>query len=361
MVETGEKVSSPPSNVRKDLEFFKVFLPEFSSHELEIPPAFIDILKKPLPNHLLLIDEIGRLWGVETKAEERVRLAAVSRETVRVVVFKRGWEKFANDQSLEFGDFLVFRYDGDSRFSVTIFAKDGCKKDLGLVTTTGLPRVSVAKEPVVADPAKISTKPERRQGCCGERVNQTWKRDSVKEKPIRTESEDVSTIKTEPDDESTIKTESEQWINSRRKVYRARDPCGVSWFTHKKLRGFEESVIKPKNPHFVRNITDISLRQMEIPTAFLKDNGIDMEEDIELCDENGKKWPLKIVNRNRRLTFSQDSWLCFCESHELKKTCKCIFEFIVRSNGKCNDIQVRIVRGSLLTTVTKRSYQVLAV
>nr|VDD37443.1 unnamed protein product [Brassica oleracea] len=63
MVETSEKTSSPSSSShgRKDLEFFKVYLPEFSSHQLVIPQAFINILDKPLPKRVVLVDEIGRL------------------------------------------------------------------------------------------------------------------------------------------------------------------------------------------------------------------------------------------------------------------------------------------------------------
>ncbi|KAJ4891022.1 putative B3 domain-containing protein [Raphanus sativus] len=327
MVETSEKVSSPYT--RKDLEFFKVYLPEFSSHELVIPQAFINILGKPLSKKVVLVDEIGRLWAVETKTEERVGVG---------VVFKQGWEKFANGHSLEFGDFLLFRYDGDSRFDVAIYAKDGCKKDLDRF------RVSVEVEPVIVKPVGISIKPEPWEGC-GKRVMQNRKRVSVRE-----ERNVLGEI--EPDHRR----------NTRRKVNRSRDPREMSWVADKKHQGFEEPVYKPKNPHFVRNIRAGSLRQLEIPTTFLKANGIELKEgqDIELCDENGKKWPLKIEKHDRGHIFSYDLWLCFCESHNLRNPNKCLFEFIVSSDGTCNQILVRIFRGTLLTTATKSGYHVLS-
>ena len=183
MVERSEK--------GKDMEFFKVCLPEFSSRKLVcsslisvtslrgysfpvglnikinlqvIPPAFVNILEKPLPNQVVLLDEIGRLWNVETKTEEGVG----------DVVFKKGWEKFANDHSLEFGDFLVFSYDAVSRFSVKIFDKNGCKKYLVAVTTADRSRVAVEKEPVLVKPVDdISTK----------RCGKSRKRVPVKEEP----------------------------------------------------------------------------------------------------------------------------------------------------------------------------------
>ncbi|KAF8101467.1 hypothetical protein N665_0205s0060 [Sinapis alba] len=288
MVETSERVSSPSSSyARKDLEFFKVYLPEFSSRELTKT-------KK------------------DTEEEEEDRVGDV--------VFKKGWETFANDHSLEFGDFLVFSYNGAvSRFSVTIFAKDGCKKDLVsvVVTTAERSRVAVEKEPPVLV------------------------------KPVDDKKKSSVLVEVEPE--------------NRRKVNLARDACERAWDPEKKKhKGFEEPVYKPKNPHFVRNITNGSRRQMEIPTSFLKSNGIEMEEeDIELYDENGKKWPMKIVNHVRGRRFSPGLWLCFCQSHKLSTSNKCLFEFVVTSNGTCNQILVRIFRGRLLT-VTRNSYQVLA-
>lgn len=81
---------------------------------------------------------------------------------------------------------------------------------------------------------------------------------------------------------------------------------------------------------------------------------------MELWDENGKKWPMEIVHHDRGFRFSHDSWKRFFESHKLMSNNKCIFEFIVASNGRCNEIQVRIVRGRLLTSITKSNYHVLA-
>ncbi|CAA7056893.1 unnamed protein product [Microthlaspi erraticum] len=308
-----EKVSS---YARKDLQFFKVFLPEFSSRELVIPPAFIDILEKPLPNEVSLRDEIGRSWFVDTETED-------TDERLRVV-FKQGWKLFAEDQSLEFGDFLVFSYDGRSRFSVTIFAKDGCKKDLGFVTATDRStRVSADER-----------EPERR---VKRNRHSEW---------VDIEPEYVSTIKTEPE--------------RHRKVNQAGGSCDIP-VPEKKRRVFEEPVIsKPKNPHFVRNISHCTLYKLDIPTTFLKSNGIELEKEVELCDEDGKKWPMEIVHHEKGFRFSHVLWKRFFESHKLMTNNKCIFEFIVASNGRCNEIQVRIVRGPLLTTMTKSYYHVLA-
>lgn len=45
------------------------------------------------------------------------------------VYFKSGWEKFVQDNSLEFGDFLIFYYNGGSDFFVSISGKNNCLKE----------------------------------------------------------------------------------------------------------------------------------------------------------------------------------------------------------------------------------------
>lgn len=43
-------------------------------------------------------------------------------------VFGDGWKGFVADQSLAMGDFLLFRYDGNSRFKVLVFDSTACEK-----------------------------------------------------------------------------------------------------------------------------------------------------------------------------------------------------------------------------------------
>jgi hypothetical protein len=44
------------------------------------------------------------------------------------IILKSGWEEFVNSHDLRKGDFLVFRYSGDSKFKVEIFDPSGCEK-----------------------------------------------------------------------------------------------------------------------------------------------------------------------------------------------------------------------------------------
>lgn len=44
-----------------------------------------------------------------------------------------GWHSFVKDNLLKIGDFLVFRYDGESKFKVKFFDRTCCEKDVEVV------------------------------------------------------------------------------------------------------------------------------------------------------------------------------------------------------------------------------------
>lgn len=83
-----------------------------------IPPAFLKKLKAGIPKKAILKDFSGRSWQVGMEI------------LGRHLHFKTGWEKFAIDHFLEYGDFLIFKYDGNSLFHVKIFGLNGCKKEV---------------------------------------------------------------------------------------------------------------------------------------------------------------------------------------------------------------------------------------
>ena len=62
-------------------------------------------------------------------------------------IFEDGWKEFVADQSLVMGDFLLFRYDGYSRFKVLVFDSTACeKKKAFLVRPSRGEEMNVAEE-----------------------------------------------------------------------------------------------------------------------------------------------------------------------------------------------------------------------
>jgi hypothetical protein len=82
-----------------------------------IPQAFIRHFNGGIPKKAILFDNTKKPWPVTLE------------QTDGRLCFNKGWRSFATDHSLEFGDFLVFKYNRNSMFEVKIFSgKTGCKK-----------------------------------------------------------------------------------------------------------------------------------------------------------------------------------------------------------------------------------------
>ncbi|KAK0580304.1 hypothetical protein LWI29_000511 [Acer saccharum] len=104
------------SNGKRIPEFLIVHLPGQSSERLVIPDSFVTSCNRRLPKNAVLSNYIGSSW--------HVILDCIDGR----VFFLNGWQKFFKDNSIEYGDFLIFRYDGQRGFSVKILGTSGCEK-----------------------------------------------------------------------------------------------------------------------------------------------------------------------------------------------------------------------------------------
>lgn len=108
-----------PGGRGRSPSFCKVMFGDFSE-QLLIPPAFAKNFDGVLPQEIVLRSPASRV--------RRVTLKKVEQQSF----FEKGWSLFVKDNSLEFGDFLVFYDAGNSEFKVEIFGKNGCKKEVFL-------------------------------------------------------------------------------------------------------------------------------------------------------------------------------------------------------------------------------------
>lgn len=102
--------------------FFKVFLPDQSSHLMKFPPAFIKYINGTVPFRSTISTKKSS-WLVDL---EKINGS---------LYFHNGWEQFVGDNSLNYGDFLIFTHSGDEKFYVEIYGKDGCQKKETLQTS----------------------------------------------------------------------------------------------------------------------------------------------------------------------------------------------------------------------------------
>ncbi|KAL0913705.1 hypothetical protein M5K25_017184 [Dendrobium thyrsiflorum] len=110
--------SSTESTPRRSYHFFKIFLPNLSSTHMRIPPAFLPHVEGQAPARFYLKGPSEFVWGVDLVKKPDG------------LFFSDGWEAFALDHALAAGDFLLFEYNGSSTFSVMIFDKTACEKEV---------------------------------------------------------------------------------------------------------------------------------------------------------------------------------------------------------------------------------------
>ncbi|KAK1276529.1 putative B3 domain-containing protein [Acorus gramineus] len=106
---------SPPFDRRP--HFFKVFLPGVSSERLGIPRAFWKHIEGLSAGTVSLVGPSRKIWHVNLV------------KNGNGVFFENGWREFTKDHSLQTGEFLLFRFDENSHFNVSVYDKTACEKE----------------------------------------------------------------------------------------------------------------------------------------------------------------------------------------------------------------------------------------
>ncbi|XVF84239.1 hypothetical protein PTKIN_Ptkin17bG0009800 [Pterospermum kingtungense] len=106
--------------------FFKILIFDFSTH-LRIPHAFAKNfeadLPRTLPQEFVLetLTSAKRFWHVD-----------LDKGADNCFYFGKGWNQFVQQNSLQNGDLVVFRYYGRFRFKLEIYGTHCCKKGVVL-------------------------------------------------------------------------------------------------------------------------------------------------------------------------------------------------------------------------------------
>uniref|UniRef100_A0A3Q7ET12 TF-B3 domain-containing protein n=1 Tax=Solanum lycopersicum TaxID=4081 RepID=A0A3Q7ET12_SOLLC len=113
--------------------FFRIFNPESSAKRMsdlnklmffhkissqKIPSSYATYKNGKLPRNVFFRDRFNNMWpmGV-TKIEG-------------ALYFENGWKKFIEDNNtLEYGDFMIFDYDGNETFDFKVLEMSGCVKE----------------------------------------------------------------------------------------------------------------------------------------------------------------------------------------------------------------------------------------
>ncbi|GAB4847041.1 hypothetical protein Ancab_026053 [Ancistrocladus abbreviatus] len=136
MVKNREQIYLRPTQKNDSCppEFFKVFIPHHSSHQLLIPPAFKKHLEAKVPQKCTIENPANRTWIVSLE------------QVGNNLFFKEGWQEFVKDHALKYGDFLTFQYHGNSSFNVNLYSKNGCSMEISATANCSKPPLEQTPE-----------------------------------------------------------------------------------------------------------------------------------------------------------------------------------------------------------------------
>ncbi|ONK76001.1 uncharacterized protein A4U43_C03F22800 [Asparagus officinalis] len=98
------------------MEFYELMHGNFSKH-LKIPKKCTYYFRGETPETVDLKDPDDNIWPIGLK------------QTNEGILLQSGWKEFVEALHITDGDLLIFKYDGNQSFDVSIFGKDHCKKE----------------------------------------------------------------------------------------------------------------------------------------------------------------------------------------------------------------------------------------
>ncbi|CAM0150204.1 unnamed protein product [Urochloa decumbens] len=371
----GKEEEAAPAAKSATLQFFKIFFPDQSGERLKIPAAFYQNLKEQPTGLVSLKGPSGNAWQ------------AVLTSDSEGWFFGQGWKEFVMDHSVKQGHFLVFTYDGLSRFSVTVFGSLGIVDSPALVakpTNDVVIKIEDDEEEIHVDMDEDGTSetsilpPEDGNGITGKRtrvvndiiadVNAPKRHSSVAKKAEKKRSEaiartskDASTVtNTERDTPFSLLDESMAFNKTRVReksmpklgkfiVKRTRQPVVISQRRpvtqeEKDLALRRAKEFKSKNPFSVQTMMESYVYVgffMNIACEFVRESLPQTSKKMTLWDPLGKSWDVNYVYYSERSVASfSGGWGKFSLGNNLEKFDVCIFELFKEDNIKVHIYRV---------------------
>ncbi|CAB4308161.1 unnamed protein product [Prunus armeniaca] len=269
--------------------FFKILLGDFSQR-LRIPPKFVKNFNVRPLHKCALSGPSGIRWTVELEERENG------------LFFQDGWQGFVKDHHLEDGDFLVFKYDGESKFKVTIYDRTACEKNVKVAKRSGCP-VSLANKGKAQVKEEIVDRETRNYNKnCQNKVIVSGRRSGNYVIPARRPANDhVGATSTEP------------------VLFKPKYSCFIVTFTRKLRYG------------------------VSIPKEVAVTEGLLSRKSMMIQDPTGRSWPVKLRVRGKlsscRVNMSTGLLDC-CNANQIIPGDTAIFEFVKPSLAQVHIFRV---------------------
>ncbi|XP_068337216.1 B3 domain-containing protein Os01g0723500-like isoform X1 [Pyrus communis] len=295
----------------KKPSFIKILAGD-TSQSLRVPPAFITK------------NFNGRsLCKCDLKGPTGIRRTVELEERENGLFFHDGWQGFVKDHLLEAGDFLVFSYDGVSKFNVKIYDRSACEKDVevakmneGNQARRKVEVVDIDTENVKAEVVDIDTvnynQDREKQMIFSSRSCDHLK---SRKRPVSNYVEDTST--------ASILLETE-------------NPCFLHFLNHRNR-----------------------LYNVRIPKQLAFDEGLMDKDSVTLQDPDGRSWFVRLrtlyADRFDYLNLST-GWRECGKANQISLGDTIVFEFVKQSVIQVHIFRKGEVRGNVCRLVLVAPY-----
>ncbi|KAL5778387.1 hypothetical protein ACOSP7_011313 [Xanthoceras sorbifolium] len=340
-------------------QFLKLHSPEHTSHRLHVPDDFVTFCNRLLPKKAVLSNDMGKVWHVDVNHVDNG------------VFFLDGWRKFVKDNSLEGGDLLVFKYNGDCGFSVKIFGSSACEK-IASGANGGAPYMNAAK--LEKDEEEEDTTKEKEEEATIKKsrdVKQSGGSNGGSKKGAAVEVEkEAATIKVvrarkrssenngipkkrvvfEIEEEEEVEEENiRNWKKSSggcEKLQTVNVKGGSKRTTDAKFVEFDmRKYIQHGNLYFTAKERAGPIHySLYVPKNISK--ALKLSGHVSFRNKHGGQWSGIVSNVKKEGKIYISGWKCFCRMNHVGPDDLCVCEFLQDSNQMGNIIQVHIIGGS---------------
>ncbi|XP_015872063.3 B3 domain-containing transcription factor VRN1 [Ziziphus jujuba] len=330
--------SGPPSH------FFKIIYPSIlADQKLEIPSKFVKKFGDELSEVATVTVSNGRTWQLGLKKAERA------------ILFVDGWQEFVEYHSIDSGYFLLFGYQGFSKFNVCIFDKTATEIDYPCHGRSSNKQYSENVEQVVADDDhdEISEQYTDQQDGGRKRKKLDKRVTSLKCKAAKRskncelegQAEQVGLGDANRTTRGKMKIENgthcshdlsandedeEELMIISKSFYRCRRKPVMSKETERAFHAAR--TCKHTHPCFLVLLRkrNVACSFVDVPGEFVMKYMRSCSEFINIQSINGKQWQMKCRFRNGRSLVKRISggWSAFKNEFNLKEGDICVFELI---------------------------------
>ncbi|EOX91271.1 AP2/B3-like transcriptional factor family protein, putative [Theobroma cacao] len=330
-----QKSNDHPMFISESPHFFTIILPgTLRDGKLGIPTKFVKRYGNGMSSPALLRVPNDEVWKVEpTKCDGKVWL-------------KNGWQEFSNHYSLEYGHFLVFRYEGFCNFHVVIFDRSASEIEYPYGSNNHrqhkeLPEQKI-EESEDADSLQIleDISPSRKTG---EKSHLPCSRPHKMMRSANSANKTESNLKCE-----SLAPHFRHNGSPDRKADKSTTSHRIKKLNaDKKAKALQRArAFKSENPFFllVMQPSYVGLNgkwRLAIPNNFVWKHLMKEDCEVILCNSNGKTWTVSLYRRGngRELLYAglQTGWKTFVKDNNIQIGDVCVFELI-----NCMEISFKV-------------------